>query len=220
MKLGYVRTAETDPAHLKEVQMQGLREIGVLEQNIYVECRTGMAGRRPSFDIMMSNIGPGDELIVWTLDRVARSIEQLVTLVAELQRRGAHFRTLGEGQENIDTSFNSGDSGSKFFGLLDRCSRAINLEKITHNSKRRAPDRSKKPPLLLDWKEVECAQSVIRSRAKSVQALCIDLGVSPPTLYSYVGPSGELRERGRRALSAKPSQPEMPVEETRVPRLG
>ncbi|MBD4479594.1 recombinase family protein, partial [Xanthomonas citri pv. citri] len=61
--------------------------------------------RRPGLKRALRRLRPGDVLVVWKLDRLGRSVRDLITLVSELQARGVNFRSL---TDSIDTSTPAG----------------------------------------------------------------------------------------------------------------
>lgn len=198
MKIGYVRVSESDPEDFLNFQMQHLREYGCSDKNIFIERRSGVAGHRPAYNALVDTVGLGDEVVVWSLDRIGRSVEHIAEFVTELKNKGAYLRTIGEGAENIDTNPMSNTQHHRLFDLFARFRSMIDKERAKHNSKRRNPNRGETASLLMNWDQVSHAQRVMASREYPVATLCRELGVSPPTLYEYVGPSGELRERGLR----------------------
>ncbi len=78
----------------------------------FVECElvfedmvSGKNARRPGLKRALRRLRPGDVLVVWKLDRLGRSVRDLITLVSELQARGVNFRSL---TDSIDTSTPAG----------------------------------------------------------------------------------------------------------------
>lgn len=200
MKLGYARISKTDtPLYLQE-QVYHLREYGCENDAIFTEFKTGTVGHRPALNELVSRVGCGDEVVVWKLDRIGRSVEGIASLIHDLHLRGASLRTLGEGAENINTDVFSNTQDVRVFKLLARFKRTIDRERLEHNRSRRTPDRSHKSTLLLSRSEIEYARHVLSERTRPIKALCRELGISTPTLYQYLGPNGELRERGLRVM--------------------
>lgn len=202
MRYGYVRVSSFDSPETLDLQLLQLREFGCPNDNIYVDQRSGVAGHRPALKALLEVVKPGDEIVVWTLDRIGRSVENLARLVTDLGLKGVSLRTLGEGPENLDTGRSSNSQQLKVFDLLARFRQKIDAERASSNRKRRKPDRSTVAGLALTWKQIQFAQETVRSRSLTIKVLCDQLKVSTPTLYSYVGPNGELRDRGRRAMNA------------------
>lgn len=200
MKFGYARLSETDELGYLEEQVYHLREYGCSDDSIFKEFKTGIVGHRPAYNKLLAKVGSGDEVVVWRLDRIGRSVEGIAFLIHELHVRGASFRTLGEGAENLNTDPFSNTQDLRVFKLLNRFKTAIDVERNNHNKVRRTPDRSQKATLLLSRSQIEYARNVLAERERPIKELCRELGISPPTLYSYVGPNGELRHRGLRVM--------------------
>lgn len=97
--IGYARvsTADQDP----QMQIDALRKAGCHSQHIHVETISGVKAQRPMLERALKDARRGDTFVVWKLDRMGRSILDLITKLAELEKRGIAFRSLTEG---IDTS--------------------------------------------------------------------------------------------------------------------
>lgn len=97
--IGYARvsTADQDP----QMQIDALRKAGCHSQHIHVETISGVKAQRPMLERALKDCRRGDTFVVWKLDRMGRSILDLITKMAELERRGIAFKSLTEG---IDTS--------------------------------------------------------------------------------------------------------------------
>lgn len=202
MRYGYVRVSAFDSPETLELQLLQLREFGCLNDNIFIDQSSGVAGHRPALKALLEAVQPGDEIVVWTLDRIGRSVDNLARLVSDIGLKGVSLRTLGEGPENLDTSRGSNSQQHKLFDLLARFRLKIDAERSSSNRSRRRPDRSTVAGLALTWKQIQFAQETVRNRSLTIKVLCNQLKVSTPTLYSYVGPNGELRDRGRRAMNS------------------
>ncbi len=198
MLYGYVRVSEADAEDLFNTQMDKLKEFGCLTKNIFVERRSGVSGHRPAYNALMDAVGNGDEVVVLTLDRIGRSIENLAEVVFALRARGASLKTIGEPGVDLNTNELANTQHHALFDMLARFKQSIDRERKKVNAKRRTPSREESAALLLNWNQVQRAQQVMASREFPVGKLCQELGVSPPTLYEYVSPTGELRARGER----------------------
>ena len=100
---GYARvsTADQDPA----MQTQALIRAGVPPENVFVDRLSGSTRERPGLDALHAAISPGDRITVWKLDRLGRTVKNLVTLMDDYAARGVQFRSL---TENIDTTTPTG----------------------------------------------------------------------------------------------------------------
>lgn len=97
--IGYARvsTSDQDP----QMQIDALQKAGCHTQHIHVETISGVKAQRPMLERALKDCRRGDTFVVWKLDRMGRSLLDLITKMAELERRGIAFRSLTEG---IDTS--------------------------------------------------------------------------------------------------------------------
>lgn len=102
MRIGYARVSTEDQK--LDLQLQALQKGGC--DRIFSD--HGISGRgfdRPGLDEALSALKCGDTLVVWRLDRLGRSLIQLMQLMDDLGRKGIHFHSL---TENIDTNSSGG----------------------------------------------------------------------------------------------------------------
>lgn len=90
--VGYARVS-TDDQNL-DLQLDALRDAGC--EQIYQEHVSGAAKRRPQLDLALMDLREGDTLIVWRLDRLARSLRDLTRRLEVIERKGAGFKSLTE----------------------------------------------------------------------------------------------------------------------------
>jgi DNA invertase Pin-like site-specific DNA recombinase len=108
MIFGYGRVSTGDQR--LDMQVDALQRVGC--ERIFTDQASGGRGERPGLERLSSHLRSGDTLIVWKLDRLGRSVRQLVDFVADLQARGVHFASVTDG---IDTST---PAGRFFFHLM------------------------------------------------------------------------------------------------------
>jgi len=101
MILGYARISTRDQN--LDSQRDALTTAGV--ERIFADTITGTARVRPELDRLLSELRPGDVVVVTKYDRLARSLKDLLEIVDLIQARGAGFRSLGE---DIDTTSPAG----------------------------------------------------------------------------------------------------------------
>ena len=108
MKYGYARvsTVDQNPA----LQLAALKKAGC--QKIFKDERTGEHTKRPALLRCLKALQEGDTLIVWKLDRLARSLRDLVSMLDDFHRRGIDFRSL---TEEINTSTAGGKLVFRYF---------------------------------------------------------------------------------------------------------
>jgi DNA invertase Pin-like site-specific DNA recombinase len=104
-KIGYARVSMTSQD--LALQLDALRVAGVPEADIYVEKITGKLSKakRPQLDSCLRSLKNGDCLVVWKLDRLGRSLLDLLQIMQELEERHIRFNSLTEA---IDTSIPTG----------------------------------------------------------------------------------------------------------------
>jgi DNA invertase Pin-like site-specific DNA recombinase len=123
MLVGYARvsTQEQSP----ELQLDALQKAGC--ERIFVEKASGAQRDRPELRAALDFMrGKGDVLVVWKLDRLARSLKQLIETVEDLERRGIGFRSL---TEQIDTTSPGGRLVFHILGVMAEFERSIIRER-------------------------------------------------------------------------------------------
>lgn len=100
---GYARVSTADQT--TEAQRAALLAAGVSSRRLVEDTASGARTTRPGLDWLLYELQPGDELVVWKLDRLGRSLGHLMTTLDELTVRGIGFRSLTEG---LDTTTASG----------------------------------------------------------------------------------------------------------------
>jgi DNA invertase Pin-like site-specific DNA recombinase len=92
VKIGYARVSTKDQS--LDIQIKALQRAGC--KQIYQEKVSGVGRTRPEFEKMMQQIRKDDVLIIWRLDRLARSTKVLLETIEQLQEKGASFKSLEE----------------------------------------------------------------------------------------------------------------------------
>jgi Resolvase, N terminal domain len=95
--LGYARVSTTDQQ--PQLQVDALTAAGCYR--VFTETASGAHADRPVLEQVLDQLRPGDTLVVWRLDRLGRSLRDLVDIVTGLAERGVGFCSL---QEAIDTT--------------------------------------------------------------------------------------------------------------------
>ncbi len=124
MKYGYARvsTEDQNPA----LQLAALKKAGC--QKTFKDERTGATTKRPALLRCFKTLQDGDTLIVWKLDRLARSLRDLVSMLDDFHQRGIHFRSL---TEEINTSTPGGMLIFHIFAALAEFERGLNYRTHT-----------------------------------------------------------------------------------------
>lgn len=99
MRVGYARVSTEDQK--LDLQRDALTQAGVDACNIYEEHVSGVKTKRPELDHCLKALRPGDTLVVWKLDRLGRSVKELIAITERLEKNGVEFVSL---RDNIDTT--------------------------------------------------------------------------------------------------------------------
>jgi DNA invertase Pin-like site-specific DNA recombinase len=204
MLIGYARISKADESQVLDLQIDALIEAGIDKKNIYADKISGVKDDRPRLESCLKALRKDDTLVVWKLDRLGRSLKHLITTIDDLNQRGVGFKVLtGEGI-NIDTTTAAGKMIFSIFGAFAEFERELIRERtLAGLQAARARGRKGGRKFQLTKAQVRLAQAAMQNRDTSVGELCKELGITRPTLYRYVGPTGELREFGNRVLDIK-----------------
>ncbi|OOG28809.1 recombinase [Thioalkalivibrio denitrificans] len=190
MLIGYARvsTQDQDPA----LQLDALHAAGC--DRVFTEKASGAQRDRPELLAALDFMRPGDTLVVWRLDRLARSIKQLIETVESLGERNIGFRSLTEA---IDTTTSGGKLVFHIFAALAEFERAIIRERTVAGlqAARARGRRGGRPPALTE-KDLTAATAMLADETITAEDVAKRLGVSPSTLYRYLpGGRSALREK-------------------------
>jgi DNA invertase Pin-like site-specific DNA recombinase len=130
---------------------------------------------------------------VWKLDRLGRSLKELIELVNALQDRGIEFRSL---REHLDTTTPGGKLVFHVFGAVAEFERDLIRERTMAGLEAaRARGRKGGRKRAMDAKKVVLASKLLKDWETSVSDVCEAVGVSRATLYRYLKPDGTPREK-------------------------
>ncbi|SFU39116.1 recombinase family protein [Nitrosospira multiformis] len=180
MKIGYARvsTHEQDLA----LQLDALTKEGC--EKIFQEKASGAQRDRPELKAALSYMRKGDTLVVWKIDRLARSMKQLIETIESFQEQGIGFKSL---QDPIDTSSPSGKLVFHIFAALAEFERGVIRER-TGAGLRAARERGRvggRPPAL-SAKDLQFAKAMLKDPDITVAAVAQRLNVAPSTLYRHI----------------------------------
>ncbi len=177
MRVGYgrVSTKEQDTA----LQTRALGEAGC--ERIFTETASGAQRERPELASALQFLRPGDTLVVWKLDRLARSMRQLIETVEQLSESNVGFISLTEA---IDTNTPGGRLVFHIFGALAEFERELIRER-TKAGLKAARERGVAVgrPKALVGDQLKLARSLKAAGAHSGAEIAQILGISRATLY-------------------------------------
>ena len=180
-RIGYARVS-TDDQHL-ELQRDALSQAGC--SVIYEEAMSGKSAMRPEIEQCRKALRAGDTLVVWRLDRLGRSLPDLVQIIADLEQRGIGFESL---TEKIETSSAAGKLVFHVFAALAEFERGLIWERTQAGlaaARARGRAGGRKPKL--DAKQIRQIKALLRDPNTSVAEVARDYGVSRTTIYKHCG---------------------------------
>jgi DNA invertase Pin-like site-specific DNA recombinase len=178
--IGYARVSTRDQK--PHLQIDALREAGC--ERIFDETASGARRDRPELAAALDFMRGGDSLVVWKLDRLARSTRQLLETVEALERRGIGLRIL---TQNMDTTSAGGRLIFTVFSAIAEFEREIIRERTRAGlDAARARGRTGGRPRALSDKDLKEARALLADPDITVEDVARRLGVGPSTLYRYL----------------------------------
>ena len=179
MLIGYARVS-TDDQNL-DLQRDALQAVGC--ERVFEDMVSGARADRTGLVTLMSMLRAGDTVVIWRLDRLGRSLKNLIELVERLESAKVGLRSL---QENIDTTSSGGKLVFHLFGALAEFERNLIRERTQAGLvAARARGRMGGRPRRLDPVKLALAVKLHRERNHTVEEICKMMGISKSTLYNY-----------------------------------
>jgi DNA invertase Pin-like site-specific DNA recombinase len=178
--LGYARvsTAAQDEA----LQLDALERAGCVRS--YVDQVSSRHAHRPELAKLLERVEVGDTLVVWRLDRLGRSLTELIELVTGLGERGVEFRSL---TEQLDTSTAGGRLLFHIMGSIAEFERDLIRDRtLAGLAAARARGRHGGRPTVMTPDKVKAARQMYESKQYTVAAIAQALGVSRSTIYAHL----------------------------------
>jgi DNA invertase Pin-like site-specific DNA recombinase len=191
MLIAYARVSTFDQT--LDLQLDALVKAGCSTDKTYTDKISSSKTDRPGLKQALGQLRAGDTLVVWRLDRLGRSLQELINLVNGIHSKGAGFRSL---TENMDTTTSGGKLVFHFFGALTEFERDIIRERTKAGlAAARARGRlGGRPKLEADpakRKKVEMAKALHADPTNGIDDICRTLNISRATLYRWVGTTGK-----------------------------
>lgn len=187
MKFGYARIS-TKGQNI-DMQIDALLRAGVEESNIYKDVSSGIKKERAGFDDMTSKLRRGDEVIVWKLDRMARSTVHIAKLMEGWEAEGIQFRSIQE--PFFDTVSSHGKFVFTIFSAFAQLERDIIIErtKAGLDAARKRGRKGGRPYGLTveSKKKAKICAKLYKANLLSVEEIMDMTGVgSKATFYKYL----------------------------------
>lgn len=181
MKIGYARVSTKDQN--LALQKDALKEECKL---IFEEKASGAKTDRPELRKMINQLREGDIIIIWKLDRLGRSLRDLVNLVKEIQNKGAELKSLNDA---IDTTTPQGKLTFHLFAALAEFERDIISERTKAGLEAaRARGRKGGRPKGISKEAMDKVIIVknLHSRGIAISNICKHVNIARSTLYKYL----------------------------------
>jgi DNA invertase Pin-like site-specific DNA recombinase len=180
MKIGYARVSTQDQN--LDLQKDALEKAGC--KKIFVDEISGTVAKREGLEKAKEVLRQGDVLIVWRLDRLGRSIRDLIDWVTTLEEEGIGFKSL---QESIDTTTSSGKLVFHIFAALAEFERNLIRERTNAGlAAARARGRLGGRKKSLNAKQRQQAVEMYERKNQTVKQICEMMNITKPTLYAYI----------------------------------
>lgn len=184
MKIGYARVSTRDQN--LDLQIDALQQAGCNDTYIYKEYFTGSSKERPQLKKLLEQVREGDIVVTWKLDRLGRSLTDLVHIVNEIEGKGAGLLFI---KNNIDTTTIQGKLFFHIFAAISEFEREIIRERTMAGlESARSRGRKGGRPLGLspNAKIKAAAAASLYQQKKSVAEICNTLTISKKTFYKYL----------------------------------
>ena len=177
MRVGHARVSTDDKTF--DLQCDALTRAKCRQS--YEEHASGKSAARPQLEACLKALRKGDTLVIWRLDRLGRSLADLIRLTNDLKSRTVELESL---TENLETSSPTGKLVFHVFAALAEFERNLIRERTLAGLKAaRARGRKGGRPKKLQAKELKTVRALLKTDKISVQELARRFGVSRSTLY-------------------------------------
>ena len=192
MKIGYARVS-TGLQNLN-LQEDRLNQYGC--EKIFSDHISGSKSKRPGLDKAIEFARSGDTIVVWRLDRLGRNMEDLITLVNELNNRGVSFHSL---EENItmDKSSSTGQLLFHLFAAFAEFERNLILERSSAGRiAARARGRYGGRPEKLNKRDLTLLKTLY-DNGTPIKTIAEQWKVSRTTIYRYLNKLNNQENKGK-----------------------
>ncbi|HZF66907.1 MAG TPA: recombinase family protein [Gemmatirosa sp.] len=167
---------------MRALQQDALQKAGC--ERTFTDVASGATAERDGLSAAFDYVRSGDTLVVWRLDRLGRSLKQLIERITTLEERGIGFRSL---TESTDTTTSGGRLILHVFGALAEFERAVIRERtLAGLAAARASGRCGGRPKLMNATQIAMAKAMLADRSTPVRRVYEALHVSRATLYRHL----------------------------------
>jgi len=183
--IGYIRVSKSDGSQSLDLQLDALINAGV-DSNC------------------LKALQPGNNLVIWKLDRLGRDLKHLVNMVDELNNQNIGLKVLAGNGAQIDTSTANGKLIFGIFAALAEFERSLIIER-TKAGLEAARARGKKGgrPRKMDITTIKMAMLAMSDKNAVAKEVAKKLGITTTTLYMYINGDGSAKEVALKILNNK-----------------
>lgn len=206
--LGQDRTIDIDELNIPKVQTVGYIRVSSADQNadrqldgitfdrVFIDTASGKTKDRPQLQELLSYVRHGDTVIVHSLDRLARSLDDLISIINQLNQKGVIFKSI---KDNLTFDGIKNNPMDKFFlhilGAVAELERALIRERQREGiakAKQRGVYTGRKPSLtadkiaIIEERLAEKEKDLQSYKSISYQSIADEIGVSLATLNRYL----------------------------------
>jgi DNA invertase Pin-like site-specific DNA recombinase len=188
MDIGYARvsTAQQDLAR----QLDALQGHGIDPKHIYIDKKSGATTKREGLQKALDFAREGDVIVVYTLDRLGRTVRDTLNMIHDLQERGIGVRTLADPIKVDSTNRDDpmAQLGVVLLAMFAQMERTYTMERAAHaRAVALKEGRQIGRPSVLDEKKLRDAKA-LREKGVALADIARHLGVSRATLYRHLPP--------------------------------
>lgn len=184
MKIGYARTSTLEQN--LDLQRDALKSFGC--DKMFADQTSGVKSSRPGLDQLLEIMRPGDTIVVWRLDRLGRSLKDLISLIDRFKNEHIGFVSI---EEKIDTTTVMGEFMFHMMGALAQFERGLTIERVQAGLQAaRARGRMGGAKWKVNPNKRKLAVELYRAREKSIIEILDIIGISRSTLYKYIKEAG------------------------------
>lgn len=182
--VGYARVSTQDQN--LDLQIDALKKAGVKDDNLHVEKLSATSKNRPALDNAIKDLRVGDTLLVWRLDRFARSMRDLYSRLDRVYAKGARFRSL---TESFDFDKFTGKFVLGILGLVAELERQITIARTSAGIKaykEKTGNKWGRVAKLSEKQVVEAGRMLNRKKdPMSGPQVAAHFKVATPTIYQH-----------------------------------
>lgn len=187
VNVGYVRVSKREQnPEMQRTELEAADCARIFEERI-----SSRKDSRPQLEAALDYCREGDVLVVFKLDRLGRSIKELIELVNGLQEQGVGFRSQ---RESLDTTSPGGKLVFHVFASMAEFERDVIRERTMAGleaARVRGRKGGRKP--VMDKRKLALASRLLSDRKTPIPDVCEAVGVSRSTLYRHLTPDGKVK---------------------------